>query len=845
MPSTVAVGAGSLDGKLVFVSAGHGLINRDDVWETQRGNTHGLVEDFLVAELVNQYLVRYLELAGAQVLTVRERDLASSHAIVDNSDASPSYTETGDGGSFADSGLASFENGAAPYPSTQNPFDGDNEDRLVTTASTATAWATWTPTLSVDGHYTVYVSYSADATRAEDAHYVVRHPGGETHFRIDQRVRGSTWVPIGRFWLEAGFDTSRGAVVLANDSSTVGATVSADAVRFGGGMGDVEGETTSAVSGRPRWEEGARTYVQYAGAPSSVWENGDVFARSRFAAWANDEGVDDSVYVSVHTNAPDPGRGTASFVYGPCLFCALEDATATTGSVELMSFIHDEVVSDIRNAWDDSWTDRGKYSASFGELNPTHNPEMPASWIEVAFHATQADAEQLAEPRFRQLTARAIYQGIVKYFADRDEEAVHLLPEPPLAVGVRGTGSGEITVSWDASPTDADDVLGDAADSYVVYLSPDGKSFDGGRPAAGTSLVVTDLTSGELLFVRVAGVNAGGESLPTETLAVTVPGFGERRALVVAGFDRQDRSMLVEEDLSMLGLGTVDRMLLDRMNTFDFAIEHARAIANAGIGVDSCANEAIVLDRVALSGWPAVVWLTGIESRTDETLSDGEQSRLQSYLDGGGALFLSGADLGWDLDSGGSTTDRAFYEGTLGSDYVADDSNSYSTSGVAGTAFADLPNVSFDDGTLTSYVLDYPDIVAALGGAAACLEYDNLSGEACVQLDAGTYRTLTLAFPFEKIEPETSRDDVMERALDFLIDLSLCPGAIDLSDLEIADARAVRAGGPLTAENVAVLAGADVSLESSVRVALRNGVRFEQGASVRIVVDPTLDCSPP
>jgi hypothetical protein len=92
--------------------------------------------------------------------------------------------------------------------------------------------------------------------------------------------------------------------------------------------------------------------------------------------------------------------------------------------------------------------------------------------------------------------------------------------------------------------------------------------------------------------------------------------------------------------------------------------------------------------------------------------------------------------------------------------------------------------------------------VAALGSAAPCLDYDGPAGAGCVELDAGTYRAVTLAFPFETIYPEAARKEVMERALDFLIDLSQCPGAIDLADLTINDVRAIRAAGALTVENV-------------------------------------------
>ena len=65
-------------------------------------------------------------------------------------------------------------------------------------------------------------------------------------------------------------------------------------------------------------------------------------------------------------------------------------------------------------------------SANFGELNPTHNPETPSVLLEVAYHDAAADAAHLKEPEFRRIAARAILQGIIKYFAGKDGKPVHL-----------------------------------------------------------------------------------------------------------------------------------------------------------------------------------------------------------------------------------------------------------------------------------------------------------------------------------------------------------------------------------------------------------------------------------
>src|SRR5205085_10383653 len=124
-------------------------------------------------------------------------------------------------------------------------------------------------------------------------------------------------------------------------------------------------------------------------------------ARPRFAAWEHEDG-EDAVYLAWHTNAPDPGRGTLSIAYGntyPC--CAgLDDFAGTAGSLELMHAVHSTLIDDIRGEYDAAWTDDGEATASLGELRPSHNPEMPAILVELAYHDTGADAEALRDPRF-------------------------------------------------------------------------------------------------------------------------------------------------------------------------------------------------------------------------------------------------------------------------------------------------------------------------------------------------------------------------------------------------------------------------------------------------------------
>jgi hypothetical protein len=200
------------------------------------------------------------------------------------------------------------------------PFSlGSN--RLMSSSPTLTASATYTANIPRDGYYDVSVSHTAYMARVTDAHFVVKHAGGETHFRVNQQRHGGTWVQLGRFYFRG-----TAQVVVQNDSTNAaGSNISLDAVKFGGGVGLID--RGMGVSGRPRFEESARYHTQFAGAPASVWALGgntpaddrtnDVGTRSRFAAWVHEPG-EDAVYVAWHTNAFNgTAVGTNTYIYGP------------------------------------------------------------------------------------------------------------------------------------------------------------------------------------------------------------------------------------------------------------------------------------------------------------------------------------------------------------------------------------------------------------------------------------------------------------------------------------------------------------------------------------------------
>ena len=224
------------------------------------------------------------------------------------------------------------------------------------------------------------------------------------------------------------------------------------------------------------------------------------------------------------------------------------------------------------------------------------------------------------------------------------------------------------------------------------------------------------------------------------------------RILIVDGFDRFG------------GSGSWTRA------AHDFAFYHGRAIAANGFSFETCANEAVLSGLINLQDYQAVFWLLGDESTADETFSAGEQTRVRAYLQSGGNLFVSGSEVAWDLDTQarGSATDEAFLHDYLKADYVNDDANSFSVSGVAGSIFAGF---NFAYGTLP-YPEDFPDAFNAFGGSTVCLRYGN-GLNAGIQF-AGTFasgsrpgKLVYLGFAFETITGATAQQEVMRRVLEF------------------------------------------------------------------------------
>jgi hypothetical protein len=779
-------------------------------WEWQRAHLFTTIEDVLPASIVLPYLAPMLERAGAVVLMPRERDTQTDEAVVDADTPRGvdgrrgTAEETGDWrpGGVGYSHLATVR-------TTQNPFTSGTA-RVATTALVPTARTTWTADLAAPGEYAVTVAYTSAPDRATDARYTITHAGGTTRVAVNQRIGGGTWVRLGTFRFAPG----RARVTLSNESAVPGQTVSADAVRWGGGMGSVQrgGDT----GGRPRWTEAARYYAQFAGMPDSVYspepdDRGDDYKddyKGR-GEWVNAllaRGVPVDVSLALHTDA---GLTTDSTAVGTLAIyssrtldgdTAFPDGRPRRVNRDFAARLQTQIVSDVRALYDPRWTQRELRDRDYSEAA---RPDVPAALIELLSHQNLTDIRFALDPRFRHDVARALYKGIGRFLAGQRRVPFVVQPLAPDGLSALFDAAGNVVVRWEpvADPLEPSA----AADGAVVYTRVGKGGWDGGRAVRGTEAVLTAPPVGVVLSVRVASVNAGGESEPSETLAVGRSAGPP--VLVVAGFDRVAAPEIFEvpeasgvrgvagvrgddgvpdvAELSYVGEQTDFAMASvyrddDRPghgasrgeaaglpvagNTHDFVAVHGRALLAAGRSFVSASDEAVERGAVPLAG--TVDLLLGEERTTPapgwrptrapdfEALPAAMRARLAAHLQNGGMLILSGAR--WAGDAARSPGGAAFLRDALGV-----------------RALAPAPSDGVVSGPMLSAPVAFNTLRRADLYAVEATDALDAAGDGEVVLTVGTRgagvvrrgRTVTLAFPIEALLTDEDRAAVIVAAL--------------------------------------------------------------------------------
>ena len=807
----------------IWQSHGNYFKNDKNEWGWQRPRLFCTTEDLFTQSFVLPYVIPMLENAGAIVYTPRERDTQKNEIIVDNDTPNASlYLEVGSKKAhWATTPIKGFAQKKAIYRDGENPFT-DGTCRFIPTErkkkNKDQAFAEWVPTLPAKGEYAVYVSYRTLPNSVSDAKYLVFHNGGVTEFKVNQKIGGGTWVYLGTFEFDKG-NNDYGMVVLSNESSEHG-VVCADAVRFGGGMGNIE--RGGKTSGLPRYLEGARYSAQWAGMPYEVYagrkgENDyadDINTRSNTINYLSGGsvynpqqpglGIPLEMTMALHSDAGcsktdeligSLGIYTTDFNNGK-----LNTGIDRYASRDLADILLTQIQKDIYSSYNLSWTRRSMWNRNYSE---TRLPATPSTIIELLSHQNFADMQLGHDPNFKFTVGRAIYKGILQFVAGQHDKEYVVQPLPVSNFAIRfGKKKNTLELSWKGE-NDPQEPTAQPRE-YIVYTRIGYGGFDNGTLVSKTSHTVK-IEPGLVYSFKVTAVNRGGESFPSEILSAYKAKRERERVLIINGFDRVSGPAVIntfdkagfdlEQDPGVPYLSNISfsgaQIGFDRAqagkegegslgysgselegmkiagNTFDYPFIHGKAIKAAGkYSFVSCSDEAVENGTVTLEDYPVVDYILGMEKEDPvhkvyyKTFSSAMQRIITSYCQSGGNLFVSGAYVGSDMS--GTQGNREFTEKILKYGYQSSmtDKSSNRINGLGRTIT--IPRAPNE----TSYAVPAPDCIVPVDTAFPVFTYVPGNQSAGIAYK-GNYRTFVLGFPFESIQSEADRATIMAGILGF------------------------------------------------------------------------------
>ena len=647
--------------------------NTKDRWQWQRPRVFMTVEDLWTMSFVVPYITPMLENAGARVFLPRERDIQKHEIIVDEDGSSKGsvYQEMGE---LIQSGKEKGFGLKVPFLlEGENPFQM-GQSRKMPAREKEDSKINYIPQIPEAGEYAVYISYSGNEENVTDAHYTVYHSGGKTSFLVNQTMGGETWIYLGTYRFEKGIDPLHAMIELTNQSNETGKWVSADAVKLGGGMGNIvrgnvqemnnlrqlRNEKGFAIdstlwlpfaSQRPRYQEGARYYLQYAGMPDSLvysinknksdykddyqsrgeWVNYLMGTPNGPTANPSIKGLNIPVDMALafHTDAgitPDSSIVGSLMIYNTTFAPdTFPNGQSKWASRDLADIVQTQVVNDLQKLYEPLWTRRGMWNKQYSEAV---RPKVPTVLSEVLSHQNFADMLQAHDPRFKFDVSRAFYKGILKFlsFQNGQKYVVQPLPVNHFMMSLEGKN---IRLSWRSVV----DVLEPTAiaKSYKVYTRIEQNGFDNGREVNEPNMLIRNLSPGVIYSFKITAINEGGESFPSEILACSLATDDKKPVLIVNAFERicgpeafdngqqagflttKDEGVAYKNDLSFVGeqydferkspwknddasgFGSShadQETLVIQGNSFDYPLVHGQSFRNNGFGFISMSDEA-------------------------------------------------------------------------------------------------------------------------------------------------------------------------------------------------------------------------------------------------------------
>ncbi len=563
----------------VWQSHGRYFDKAGERWIWQRPCLFQTVEDMYTQSFVLPYLVPMLENAGAYVMLPRERDTQIHEVIVDYDETDDAYGKSSyeESGKWKEGGTG-FAAKKPTYVDTENPFTSGTYRvaDCVEDGKKKESTAVWRPEIPERGEYAVYVSYKSLPESSPAVSYTVTHLGGRSEFIVNQKIGGGTWIYLGTFEFDKGSkgNVTMSSLIPSGYDYKRGSVVTADAVKFGGGIGNMaralpakDGEVAEEpiVSGLPRSAEGARYWLQWAGIDEEIFSQNelkddyrdDFMSRGDWVEWISRGsdmnpskkkglGIPVDLALGFHSDA---GTTPNDSIVGTLAIYTMksEGAVKLPGgehrmtSRELADHVQTQIINDITEEFDPLWSRRCIWDRSYRE---SRTPSCPSMLLELLSHQNFADMKYGLDPTFRFTVSRAVYKGMLKYLSNRYGVPYMVQPLPVQSMGVGFGSEGKAVITWRETEDKLEPTA--KASGFILYTRVDDGGFDNGRiidasrNSKGLYYVEVPVETGKIYSFRIAAANEGGRSFPSETVSIGIPAKAKstNKILIVNNFDR-------------------------------------------------------------------------------------------------------------------------------------------------------------------------------------------------------------------------------------------------------------------------------------------------------------------
>lgn len=906
----IVIAPKGMDNDLIAMWHSHGRYYKNGGWAWQRPILFETAEDVYTMSYVLPFIVPMLENAGAYVFLPRERDPNPHEVIVDNDTndggqiySQPFYKELNGTNKWETGELEGFIYDLPDFRDTENPFENGSYRQVKTQKGGSPSIAGWYADIPEEGEYAVYISYKSLPNSTTDARYTVNYSGGSKEFKVNQTMGGGTWIYLGTFPFEAGYSDVEPVVTVTNiTEGQAGTLVTADAVKIGGGMGNIarspnrrdiyydpstplndlayndteisgtddqsddddsddgdddddgddEGDddedgdddsvaqdnnspnssttnTTNvkkgpaprfSTSGMPRFVEGARYWMHWAGFPEYVYSpfhggddyKDDYTSRGHWVNYLaggsrvlpNADGLKLPIDAAFALHSDAGKRDNDSFVGTLGIYftqngASYKDGTPRINSRMLTDMVMQQIVSDIRREYEPNWTRRSMWDKSYLEARV---PEVPTTLIELMSHQNYADMTYGLDPAFRFTVGRAIYKGIARFLAERKDRKLVIQPLPVKDFAIRHLKGSTYRLSWEPTP---DKLEPTAMPNRYIIMERSGETL-GFHKLGETKSTHFDINvkDHDIHSFYIIASNDGGVSFPSETLALREGTSNKKPVLIINGFTRvsaaghsatsstagfysdDDFGVPYIRDISYTGHQTEFRRsgntgagssdYITKViagNTFDYPAVHGNAFSSQGIGFVSASVGAVEAGTVKLSDYELVDLILGKQKKTTvgrgtsgvrfKSLSDKLQKELRQYVEKGGDLIVSGQYLVSDLtDSKSNESDRRFAAELLGAQSA--DSHTGKSGRIKDNSGKQLTYSSTLNDKI--YIVEKPDVINSSTDVSVepFLSFGD-GGTAGQYVKYGKGNVAVMTIPFETITDAGARSSLLKQVL--------------------------------------------------------------------------------